>query len=73
MKSTAVSAEIYLPPRSTLVVSEICLRAAWSLDLTTVDPVDAQPWDFSFEVKRKRAVELLERAVQRSAELHCQG
>lgn len=36
-------------------------RAAWSLDLTTVDPVDGQPGHFSFEVKRKRAIELLER------------
>ena len=36
----AECAEIYLPPRVTQVVSEIGLRAAWSLDLTTVDPVD---------------------------------
>ena len=51
----AECAEIYSPPRVTQVVSEIGLRAAWFLDLTTVDPVDGQPWDFSFEVKRKRA------------------
>ena len=53
--------EIYAPPRVTQVVSEMGLRAAWSLDLTTVDPVDGQPWDFSFEEKRKRAMALLKR------------
>ena len=37
------------------------LRAAWSLDLTTVDPEDGMPWDFSLEAKQKRPVELLER------------
>ena len=52
-------AEIYSPPRVTQVVSEIGLKAAWPLELTTVDPVDGQPWDFSFEVKQMRAVELL--------------
>ena len=45
----------------TQVVSEIGLRAAWSLDLTTVDPVDGQLWDTSLQVKQKRAVQLLER------------
>ena len=54
-------AEIYSPPRVTQVVIEIGLRAAWFLDLTTVDPVSGQPWDFSFQVKRKRAVEMLVR------------
>ena len=52
-------AEIYSPPRVTQVVSEICLRAAWSLDLTTVDPEDGLPSDFNLEVKRKRAIALL--------------
>ena len=37
------------------------LRATWSLDLTTVDPEDCMPWDFSLEAKRKRAVKVLER------------
>ena len=45
----------------TQVVSEMGFRAAWSLDLTTMDPVDGMPLDFSFEAKRKRAAELLER------------
>ena len=31
------------------------------MDLTAVGPVDGQPWDFSFEVKQKRSIELLER------------
>ena len=53
--------DLYSPPRVTQVVSEIGLRAAWFLDLTTVDPVHGQPWDFGVEVKQKRAVELLER------------
>ena len=54
-------AEIYSPPRVTHVVSEMGLRAAWSLDVTIVDPIDGMLWDFSFEAKRKRAAELLER------------
>ena len=54
-------AEIYSPPRVTQVVHVIGPGAAWFLDLTKVDPVDGRPWDFSFEMKRKRAVELLER------------
>ena len=54
-------AEIYSLPRVTQVVSEMGLRAAWSLDLTTMDPVDGMPLEFSFEAKRKRAAELLER------------
>ena len=45
----------------THVVSEIGLRAAWSLDLTNVDPEDGLPWDFNLEVERKRATALLER------------
>ena len=54
-------AKIYSPRRVTQVVSAIGLGAALSLDLTTLDPVDGQPLDFRLEVKRKRAVELLER------------
>ena len=36
------------------------LSAAWSLDLTTVDPEDGMLWEFGLEAKRKRALELLE-------------
>ena len=45
----------------TQVVSEIGLRAAWSLDQTIVDPEDGLPWDFILEVKRKRAIAFLKR------------
>ena len=48
-------AEIYSPPRVTHFVREMGFRAACSLDLTIVDPIDGMPWDFSFEAKRKRA------------------
>ena len=54
-------AEIYSPPRVTQVVTEIGLRAAWSLDLTTVDPEDGLPWDFNLEATRRRAIALLKR------------
>ena len=37
------------------------LRAGWSLDLTTVDPDDGRPWDFSDPEKRAKARKMLER------------
>ena len=45
--------EIYSPPRVTQVISELGLRPAWSLDLTTVDPEDGMPWDFSVAAKNR--------------------
>ena len=52
--------EVYSPARVTKIASDMGLRPAWALDLTTVDPADGLPWDFSSEAKRKRAKELLE-------------
>ena len=60
-KCNTECAEIYSPPRVTQVVTEIGLRSAWSLDLTTTDPEDGQPWEFSVSEKRKKAMRLLER------------
>ena len=53
--------EIYSPPRVTQLISELGLRPAWSLDLTTVDPEDGKPWDFSMADKRAKAVRMLDR------------
>ena len=53
--------EIYSPPRVTQLISEIGLRPAWSLDLTTSDPEDGKPWDFSFPDKRAKAIKMLDR------------
>ena len=36
------------------------LRPAWALDLTTIDPEDGMPWDFTKEDKRRRAMKLLD-------------
>ena len=40
-------AEVYSPPRITKIASDMGLRPAWALDLTTVDPADGQTWDFT--------------------------
>ena len=53
--------EVYSPPRVTQVVSKLGLRPAWSLDLTTVDPDDGMPWDFTVAAKRRKAVGLINR------------
>ena len=53
--------EIYSPPRVTQLISEIGLRPAWALDLTTLDPEDGKPWDFSMTDKRAKAIKMLDR------------
>ena len=40
---------------------ELGLRPAWSLDLTTVDPDDGMPWDFTVAAKRRKVAELINR------------
>ena len=52
---------MYSPPRVIQVVSNLGLRSAWSLDLTTVDPDDGMPWDFTVAAKRRKAVGLINR------------
>ena len=54
-------AEVYSPPRITKIASDMGLRPAWALDLTTVDPDDGQHWDFTRACMRQKALELLER------------
>ena len=51
--------EVYSPPRVTQVVSELGLRPAWSLDLTTIDADDGKPWDFTDASKRHKASKLI--------------
>ena len=53
--------EIYSPLRVTQVISELGLRPAWSLDLTTVDPEDGMPWDFLVAAKRIKATRMMDR------------
>ena len=53
-------AEVYSPPRITKIASDMGLRPAWALDLTTIDPEDGLPLDFTEASKRKRALALLE-------------
>ncbi len=35
------------------------LLPGWSLDLTTVDPDDGRPWDFSIQEKRDKAEQMI--------------
>ena len=35
------------------------LLLGWSLDLTTVDPKDGKPWDFSIQSKRDRVEQMI--------------
>ena len=47
-------AEVYSPPRMARMAAAMKMKAGWSLDLTTVDPDDGQPWDFSIPEKRAK-------------------
>ena len=50
--------EIYSPPRVTQLLHETRhkhLMPGFAFDITMVDPVDGQPWDFALEHKRRRA------------------
>jgi len=53
--------EIYSPPRIANAARRMGLKPCWSLDLTTVDPDDGKPWDFTNPEKRQKVKELLER------------
>ena len=57
-RRTGGIAEAYSPPRLTEVSAEFGVKPRWSLDLTTVDPDDGEPWDFNNPAKRLKAVEL---------------
>ena len=60
-RRTGGIAEAYSPPRLTEVSTEFGVKPRWSLDLTTVDSDDGEPWDFNNPAKRLKAVELLKR------------
>ena len=51
--------EIYSPPRIVNHAENHGLSAGWSLDLSTVDPFDGLPWDFTSAAKRRRAEQLV--------------
>ena len=57
-----IVSEIYSPPRVTALLRQLKSRhfmPGYAFDLTTVDPQDGKPWDFSCPHKRSRARELL--------------
>ena len=57
-----IVSEIYSPPRVTALMKQLKSRhfmPGYAFDLTTVDPLDGKPWDFSCPDKRRRARELL--------------
>ena len=54
-----IVSEIYSPPRVAPCAPRYNLKQGVSLDLTTVDPTDGEPWDFSKQVKRDRARSML--------------
>ena len=51
--------EIYSPPRVNAIAELWGLLPGWSLDLTTVDPDDGMPWDFSRQDKRDKAEQMV--------------
>ena len=53
-----IVSEMYSPPRVTAEIKRAKhphLVAGFAYDLTTVDPDDGMPWDFSIESKREKA------------------
>ena len=52
--------EVYSPLRINAMIERIGLAPGMSLDLTTMDPEDNQPWDFNVEEKRDKARRLVE-------------
>ena len=56
-------AEIYSPPRVTEMAARLGMKGGWSLDLTCIDEIDGQPWDFSKAEKRDRAIEKLKNVL----------
>ena len=47
--------ELHSPPRVNSMIERMGLAPGFSLDLTTNDPEDNQPWDFNKEEKRNKA------------------
>ena len=52
--------EVYSPPRVAKIATQMGLKPAWALDLTTLDPEDGEPWDFENQVKRQKAKKMLD-------------
>ena len=52
--------EVCSPPRVTKIATQMNLKPAWALDLTTLDPEDGEPWDFENQVKRQKAKKMLD-------------
>ena len=52
-------AEVYSPPRITEVAAKMGLQGGWALDLSTNDPDDGEPWDFTVPKKRAKVKKML--------------
>ena len=55
--------EVYSPARVTAMAKampSLRLIPGFALDLTTIDEYDGEPWDFTREVKRRRALKLVD-------------
>ena len=50
---------IYSPERVNGIASKAGILKGWSLDLTTADPLDGKPWDFTVKAKRDRAMDMV--------------
>ncbi len=58
----ALVSEIYSPPRVTALIKQARMKhvlPGFALDITVLDPLDGEPWDFSLEHKRRRARQLV--------------
>lgn len=51
--------EIFSPSRVNGIAPRLGIMKGWSLDLTTNDPLDGQPWDFNVKSNRARAMDML--------------
>ena len=51
--------EVYSPPRVIKEARRYGLTPGIAMDLTTIDPADGMPWDFSIKAKRERARDLV--------------
>ena len=57
-----IVSEVYSPPRITEMLKGMSnqgLTPGLALDITTIDPADGEPWDFTVKSKRQRALKLI--------------
>ena len=47
--------DVYSPPRINAIAEMWKLLPGWSVDFTSLDPEDGQPWDFNIQARRDNA------------------